>query len=103
MREWILSHFGPHEPQAQRRYRDFVEGVLGEEPPSPFEQVVASTLLGSETFVAWVQGEFLEKKPADRELPALREILDKPPPKGIREAVEGWFGEDRATERRVGL
>jgi putative transposase len=103
VREVILSTFGPDDETAQQRYRHFVEEVVGHERPSPFEKVVASTLLGSESFVAWVQEGFLKERPADRELPALREIARTPEVAAIRGAVEGWFGEDRATARRVGL
>jgi putative transposase len=67
------------------------------------ENVVASTVLGSERFVAWVQEEFLGKKPADRELPALRKMVNQPGVDAIRDAVANRFGENKATARQVGL
>ena len=97
VREVILSYFRPDE----QTYQHFLEEVVGHERPSPFEQVVSSTFLGSESFVAWVQEAFFKEKVADRELPALRKIASTPEVAAIRGAVEVWFGEDRATARRV--
>ena len=97
VREVILSYFRPDE----QTYRHFLEEVVRHKRPSPFEQVVSSTFLGSESFVAWVQDAFFKEKVADRELPALRKIARRLEVTAIRGAVEGWFGEDRATARRV--
>jgi hypothetical protein len=80
-----------------------VEGAIGQEPPNPFDAAVASTILGSKSFVAWVEKEFEKAKSADRELPALRAIVGKPELGAIRKAVEGRFGEDAAARRRVSL
>jgi REP element-mobilizing transposase RayT len=101
-REFILSFFGSDEETAEKRYRDFVEGEAGQECQSPFENVMASTLLGRESFVEWVREEFLKKVQADRELPALRQLADKPALETIRAAVEELFIDDRAMARRVG-
>ena len=103
VRDWVLSRFGARERRAQQRYRDYVEGGIGQKLRSPLDKVVASTLLGSEAFVGWVQEEFVGRKPVDRELPALRAIADKPTVEAIRRVVEDRFGEDPATARRVGL
>lgn len=102
-REWILGHFGPTEPKAWERYRDFVERTADEARPSPFEEVVGSAVLGSKGFLSWVQTEFLEQKPTDRELPALRQIVGKPALEEIRRAAEVKFAADRRTARRVAL
>jgi REP element-mobilizing transposase RayT len=102
-REFILSYFGSEEKTAQKRYRDFVDGEAGRECASPFENVRASTLLGSESFVEWVCEKFLKEAQANRELPALSQLADRPALEAIRAAVEGLFVNDRATARRVGL
>jgi putative transposase len=65
---WILSRFGADEPNPQVAYRDFVEGQMGQEQPSPLEEVVASTPWGSRSFAAWVElarsrGGFCQKWP----------------------------------------
>jgi putative transposase len=44
--ELILAHFGPDARVARQRYRDFVEGAIGQEHKNPFETMVASTILG---------------------------------------------------------
>ncbi len=71
--------------------------------PSPFDNVVASTLLGSESFVEWVRERFLKETPKDRELPALRQLADKPTLEAIRRAVEGICLNDRAKARRLAM
>ena len=69
--------------------------------PDPFESVVASRVVGSRSIVVWVQEERLGKKPADRELPALRAISSSPSPEAIRQAVERRF-EGEPTHRPEG-
>lgn len=100
-REFILSFFGPD--RAQERYREFVEGQIGQNCPNPFENVTASTLLGRESFVNWVRETFLKQEQADRDLPALRRLTNKPTLEAIRTAVEGMFIDDRMMARRVGM
>jgi hypothetical protein len=102
-REFILSFFASNEKTAQKRYRDFVEGQAGRECPNPFEHVTASTVLGGESFVAWVREKFLKEAQADRELPAVRQLAGRPGFEAIRSAVEDLFMDDRAKARRVGL
>ena len=102
-REFILSLFGSDGEMASMRYRDFVEGEPGKEHANPFEKVTASTLLGSESFVKWVQKNFLKDVPVTRELPALRLLSTRQTLEGVRAAAEACFSDDRAKARRVGL
>jgi putative transposase len=102
-RKFILSLFGTDEKTARMQYRNFVEGVVGKECPNPFENVVASTLLGSEPFVDWVRETFLKDAHADRALPALRQFASRPTLEKIRAGVEALFTDDRALARRAGL
>ena len=101
--ESILSGFAAEEPKAQASYRDFVEGVIGKDEQSPLDKVKASTLLGSESFLHWIEEQFLKERPADRELPALNEISERPPLCFIRKAVEERFGGEPAKARRMAL
>ena len=65
--------------------------------------MTASTVLGGESFVAWVREKFLKEAQADRELPAVRQLAGRPGFEAIRSAVEDLFMDDRAKARRVGL
>jgi hypothetical protein len=56
-----------------------------EEYKSPFDEVFASTILGSLDFINYIKESFLKDKKSDRELPALNEISDKP---GINEIIK---------------
>lgn len=102
-RELIHSFFGSDENTSRKMYRSFVEEVVVGVCPSPFDNVVASTLLGSESFVEWVRERFLKETPKDRELPALRQLADKPTLEAIRRAVEGICLNDRAKARRLAM
>ena len=65
----------------------------------PFEKGKASTLLDNASFLKGIEKEFLKEKPADRELPALREIAGRPALFFIRKAVEERFAEEPAKAR----
>ena len=101
--EFILSLFGGNDKTAKKRYGNFVEGSAGLASANPFENVRASTLLGSESFVKWVRENFLNHGKADRELPALRQLADRPVAETIRTAVDALLLNDPAMRRRVGM
>ncbi|MFU8858551.1 MAG: hypothetical protein ACNA8S_16285, partial [Deferrisomatales bacterium] len=69
----------------------------------PLEEVVVSTLLGSAGFVGWVKEQFLKDKPADRDLAALRSLVDRPSIEAIRQAAEKELGVGQRVSRRVAL
>jgi putative transposase len=100
-RELIHSLFGSDERTAQKGYRKFVEEAVEGMRPSPLDNVAASTLLGSESFVEWVRKKFLKETPQDRELPALRQLAGKPTLKAICQKVEGKFVDAPAKARRL--
>lgn len=87
-REEVLVRFGNQEAEAGERYRDFVEGKVDAVEPSPWEQVVGSTVMGSRAFVEWVQGEFIAGRRQDREVPAARVLGLRPSLESIETAVQ---------------
>jgi len=93
---FILDYFGKGEERFGK-YRGFVEDLLGSEYDSPFNGVVASTILGSESFVGELTEKHVDGKQGDRELPAARKLTTKPSLQAILKAVEDILGGSRVT------
>lgn len=91
---FVLDCFGEGE-DCFRKYRGFVEDLLGREYASPFSGVVASTILGSEGFVYELTEKHVDGKQKDRELPAARKLISKPSLQAILEAVKDIINNSR--------
>jgi putative transposase len=76
--EFILGYFGGKTPAAQNKYREFVEDLLDREYNSPLEETVASTVLGSKAFVREISERHLGGKRAERDVPAVKELANRP-------------------------
>lgn len=83
----ILNYFGKREERFVK-YRTFVEALLDSEYDSPFNGVVASTILGSESFVCDLAEKHVDGKQGDRELPAARKLTAKPSLQAILDAAK---------------
>ena len=77
-RDFILGYFGKRLSTSQRNYREFVHSLVGEVYDSPFTDVIYSVILGSQEYAQEIKDTFLKKKPQDRELPSLLELVDRP-------------------------
>ena len=76
--EFILGYFDGKTAGAKNGYREFVEERLKSEYSSPLLATVASTLLGSPEFVMDVTIRYLDEKKDNRNVPAARELLQRP-------------------------
>ena len=65
--------------------------------------MVASTILGSEEFVAEIQERRLISKEADRDLPSLRELAVRPRLDEIAKVVKRVFGDDAVLARKASI
>ena len=84
----ILEYFG-NGKECHCKYRLFVEELLGSEYNSPLTSVVASTILGNESFVTRVTEKYVDgKQQQDRELPAARVLTTKPTLQAVLDAVK---------------
>lgn len=103
IRELVASAMGSRVQSAQESYRRFVEAAEERELPDPLEGGVASTLLGSTSFVEWVKNKFLQERPADRDVPALKALTERPSIEAIRNVVERNVEDGPRTKRRLSL
>jgi len=84
-------------------YRDFVHAVVDREHESPLAKLPHSVILGSGEFVDEIKDRFLRGKQPDRELPALREITDRPGLEVIKQRVDSVLQSDEKLARQFKL
>ena len=72
----ILGGFGRTRKLASRRYLAYLADT---EVPDPFDDVVAGSLLGAESFLQWVKSAFLSVRRTDREGPDLKRLKTSVP------------------------
>jgi len=58
---------------------------------SPLDEVVSSTLLGSPGFITFIKDRFLSGKKFDKDLPALKELVEKASMQDVFDEVESVF------------
>ncbi len=100
---FILGYFGTDPTQSRRDYRNYVIEKVNGGYIDPLAGVVASTILGSEDFVRRIKENELDGRTLDRDLPALKELKEKPDPKMIEDAALKIFSEDKRTARFAGI
>jgi REP element-mobilizing transposase RayT len=103
VRDFILGYFDSKISVAQRRYRNFVRALIGQEYKSPLDDVVHSIFLGHQNFVNEIKDKFLQQKKADRNLPVLKELSNRPSLDQISAAVESVLGSNQALSKKVKL
>ena len=102
-RKFILGYFSEKASVGQKRYRRFVKALVNEGYKSPFDEVFASTMLGSIDFINYIKESFLNDKKSDRELPALNKISDKPGINEIIKETDEVFTHDKALSKKVAI
>jgi len=100
-RDFILGYFGNKVSIAQKGYHNFVSLLINEKYDSPLDEVVSSTLLGSPGFITFIKDKFLSGKKPDRDLPALKSLIEKASMQDISDEVETVFGKESAWGRNV--
>jgi len=92
--EEVLLEHGDSMPLAQQAYRGFLRGDQDANHPSPLDMATASTLLGSQEYVAQIK-EWLHGRPLCREVPAATQLRKSHEVQDIVESVCTVFGFDR--------
>lgn len=102
-RELIWGLLGSASAKKSARYASFVEQALNRVSESPFRNIVASSLLGSTTFVNEITVRHLEEVTDERNQPALKQLVKPPEVAEIRAVVEKRLVGNKAEARRLGL
>jgi len=102
-RDFILGYFGKRLSTSQRNYSKFVHSLVGEVYDSPFTDVIYSVILGSQEYAQEIKDTFLKKKPQDRELPSLLELVDRPDIDIISKIVDSVIQTDDRLAKQIKL
>jgi putative transposase len=101
--ETILDYFGKKNKEAMKKYRLFVEELLGKEYDSPFRNTFGCAVLGTDEFREMVASQHLAEKEVDRAVPGIRQFKTSPEPVDILKAVASVTGENEKLARQVGM
>jgi len=99
----IHGYFGKKAEEAGKKYRTFVVDLLGTEYDSPLQNTFGTAVLGSGEFIEMVTATHLTDQPVNRDVPALRQFIDRPSPEDILKAVTALMGENKKQARQVGM
>ncbi len=101
--DFILGYFGNKKDAAQKKYRQFVHDLIGQDYSSPLLVTIASTILGREEFVNEIQDRHLSDRKYDREQPALRKFSSKPSPEEIVKAARKAIPDDNRLATKAAI
>jgi putative transposase len=102
-RDFILGYFDTKRISAMRKYRNFVRKLIGQDYKSPLKGVQHSVILGSAAFIKDIKHSFLRNRRIDRELPILRETIDRPKLETIEHVVDSELESDVRLARQLKL
>jgi putative transposase len=101
--ETIHDYFGKKTKEAMKKYRSFVEELLGKEYDSPFRNTFGAAVLGTDEFREMVTSQHLAEKEVDRAVPGIRQFKRSPKPEEILKAVAAVTGGNAKLARQVGM
>jgi putative transposase len=102
-RKYILGNFGKKEGEATKKYKAFVEDLLGKEYESPLKETFGTAILGTVEFIECITTTHITKKKEERDVPALRQFANRPTLEAIRAAVKAVIGNDEKLARQAGM
>ncbi len=91
----------PQSPWRKKDTEGFVNELIGIEYKSPLGGVVSATLLGSESFVDLIKVKYVYGKKPDKEIPALKELADRPSVEQISALVDTVSWKDGGLSRGI--
>jgi REP element-mobilizing transposase RayT len=101
--DFILCYFDNSTVQARKRYQEFVNARVNIKSESPLEKTVASTILGSDTFIEFIKDKYLNRKKRDRNLPALNELMKSPDIAETYKKVKAICNRDASLTKKITL
>lgn len=100
---FILDYFGKGATEAGKKYQTFVEDLIGKEYESPLQGTVGSSILGSAGFVEKITAVHVDTKEADKNVPALRQLMSCPSSEEIINVVKTIFVENEKLARQASI
>ena len=100
---FVLDYFGNRSGEKMRNYRAYILEAVGNNCPDPLSDSVASTILGSDEFVSDIREKYLEGRDFNRDIPALRELQQRPDIEEIKRASEESFAGRTRVARMAGI
>ncbi len=102
-RDFILCYFDTRRISAMKKYRNFIHKLISQDYKSPLDGIQHSFILGSREFINEIKDKFLRDKRIDRELPILRETMDRPGLETIEHLVDSELESDERMARQLKL
>ena len=101
--DFILGYFGENHSVAQRRYKNYVSSLLGQEYENPLLDISAYAILGIPEFINEIKDKFLSNKKLDRNLPAFKDLTSRPSMDAISKAVDSIVVKNDKLARKMKL
>lgn len=99
----VLEYFWKLETGPQKKYRDFVEDLLGKEYDSPIQNALGKSVLGTPDFIEMITTTYLAEKKVDRAVPEIRQFKSFPEPPEIVKAAACVMKDNEKLARQVGM
>ncbi|MDJ0804425.1 MAG: transposase [Desulfobacterales bacterium] len=101
LRGFILGYFGRQEKAAQKRYKAFVASIPGWPGVSPLKNLPGGMILGRRQFVDTIRAAHISDRLPGRDLPALKELQNKPQLSHIEAMVDRIVEKDAKLARNL--
>lgn len=74
----ILSYIDKDNLQVRKIYQEFVDAGVNIKSDFPLEKTIASTILGTDDFIALIKDKYFDRKEKDRNVPAVKAFKKSP-------------------------
>jgi hypothetical protein len=100
---FILRYFSGQKKEAEKKYRTFVEEMIGKQYDNPMKNATGGTILGTSGFVEKIIAGHLGKTGQAKDVPAVRQLLARPSPDQIIQIVEKAFEAEKKLARQAAM
>jgi putative transposase len=101
-RDRLLFYFETTTRKAMNRYRRFVEEIDETYREDPTTHAVAGSVLGSKSFITWIQETYLTGRPDNREIPQLKTLKPDIPIETVIRTIGKAYGCEETTIKEKG-
>jgi len=100
--DFILGCFAKKEADARKKYKGFVEDMIGKDYENPLSKIFGGSILGSIDFVDEISTTHIQEK-KDANIPALKHFTCKPSLEVISTEVAKVFHDNEKQARQVSM